>query len=362
MLKLWPLVNVVAWCACISLRSYASQGDVSNSKVELDDSSIEGHCLSMMQVKARRRLAPGTSSSVYSPSSANASDDSPLYLDDTLRLHPGKTGGGTFTWRLSHWNVTMGQSCHPEPCPDELGFFPRALITVRDPVEAFESAFNWRAWVLCLAENETRVVSSTDAAAQSTSEFCEDNPEEAAILHKKYAFNSSNLAEAMCDEGRLGQEARQDLDQIRHAKWPLIDWLPNNSLQQISVAAMVLEPGFDFDDQMFSVTKWAVKESLGDDAVKDFRMMKNSGIEQTPDEKLHSSKQSSYHPSPLSNLGKCCMTRHLATSYELISNLATEGCKGGQAHVCKAALRAIYTRHQVFLNSSMSCRELALLL
>lgn len=374
-MKLWSIANIVVlvWSVCISLRSHSSHCSVSNNKAEGDDSLLEGHYVSLLQVGTQRRLVPATSSSVYSQSSANASNGSafhaanqkesvPATLDlwDTLRLHPGKTGGGTVTWQLQQWKIGMGGSCHPEPCPNDIPNFRQTMISVRDPVDTFESAFNWRAWVLCLAENETRVPSSSDDAALEPWKFCDsgvDTPGEAAILHKKYAFNATHLAEAMCDEGRAGKEARQDLGHIRHAKWPLTDWLSNESLQQTNLAAIVLEPGFDFEDQIVSVTKWAIKKNLGSDAANDMHDRRKSVNEQTPDKKRHSSQQSSYHSSPLSKLGQCCMARHLATSYELISNLPTLGCKGSRANVCKAALTSIYTRRQEFLNSSMSCQE-----
>lgn len=368
---------IVVWSVCISLRLHASQCSAANDKAAFDDSSPEGHYVSLLQVKQQRRLAPATGSSAYSWSSSNASSSSSfngpnrkesvpssLHLADTLRLHPGKTGGTTVAHLLHQWNIGMGDACHPEPCRDKFQYFPQALISVRDPIDTFESAFNWRAWILCSAENEKRQVSASAAGAPF--KFCEDdstNPGEAAILQKKYAFNSTKLAEAMCDEGGDGEEARQDWGKIQHAKWPLIDWLSGAGRLGIRLGVMVLEPGFDFEDQIFSVTRWAVQNSLGDDAANDMRARRKNVIEQPAPGKrgkmLHSSRQSPYHTSPLSRLGQCCMARQLATSYELISNLATGGgCRGDRANVCKAALMSIYSRRQVFLNSSMSCQEL----
>jgi len=328
--------------------------------------------VSLLHVSMQRSLKRGSSSSVEGMSGANASSvsASPPHAIEipALYLHPGKTGGGTVDARFRLWNVRVAKTCHPHPCRSQVRKAQQVLISIRDPVDTFESAFNWRTWELCSAKNETRKAVPTDLtgddwfeAAWHTDQFCRDYwffPKEARILQKKYAGNPNNLAEAMCDGGRVGEEARLDWKQIRHAQEPLSDWLPKHGLEKINLAAMVLEPGFDFEDQIFSVARWAVSQSLGDDVAHDLDIRNKSMIEQVSDEDLHSSAQSSYHPPPLSKLGQCCMARHLATSYELIPKLATSACKGSLADACKAALTSIYTRRQVFLNSSISCQEL----
>jgi hypothetical protein len=184
---------------------------------------------------------------------------------------------------------------------------------------------------------------------------------EEQILHKKYASDPSKLAEALCDDGEVGEQARRDWQLIKHVKYPLATWLPADTLQKTSLAAMVLEPGFDFDAQVDSSIRWAVSQSYGDNAAKCIGNTTELEIGVSSEE-AHSSHGSDYDPAPLSNLGQCCVARHVATSYELILEMADVACQGDLAHHCQAALLSIHNRRKDLLNDSKSCQELAVLM
>merc|ERR1740138_345508 len=105
------------------------------------------------------------------------------------------------------------------------------LISTRDPVDIFQSAFNWRSWVLCANSIDLRIHDKYGNHAAHPELYCNKRfPEEQAML-TSYGHNPNNLAEALCDTGAVGLKARKDWLQILHAQWTLSDWLPDSLLQ-----------------------------------------------------------------------------------------------------------------------------------
>ena len=79
-------------------------------------------------------------------------------------LHMGKAGGGTIAIRLRKlWKLQIHQ-CHPWPCIEKkwkqdnvTGKQPYMLLSLRDPVDRFVSAFYWRILKICHPEADKRI-------------------------------------------------------------------------------------------------------------------------------------------------------------------------------------------------------------
>lgn len=267
---------------------------------------------------------------------------------DTLLLHIAKSGGGTVRKEIEENGVLVQKVCHPRPCRNILSNFNRTLVTIRDPVDRFVSAFNWRSLVLCHAVNETRTPNLK--ATLYPDSFCNPHsPKESIMLHAKYKSNANHLAEAVCDTGSAGEEARQDLKMIKMMKETLVDWLPADSWMSTRLFAIVQEPGFDFMEQVNAAMEWLVLET-------NFTIRENQTI---PIQFQHSTKFHGKDPQ-LSPLGTCCMARHLARDYDLLDNLTSVACRGGRSDICKAALSSILDRRKAILEGNSSCHDIAL--
>ena len=75
-----------------------------------------------------------------------------IRFEGALFLHVGKAGGGSVKWRMKHeWGIVIPHS-HPYPNIPRIAAFPQPppiLIDIRDPVERFVSAVQWRLTVMC---------------------------------------------------------------------------------------------------------------------------------------------------------------------------------------------------------------------
>jgi hypothetical protein len=216
-------------------------------------------------------------------------------------------------------------------------------------MDRFVSAFNWRALVICRLQNETRLSATKDAELRPHL-YCKprQNPNETRSIHKTYNSNVNLLAEALCDSGLAGEQARAASKTILHAKSSLTDWIPSNLTEHANVMAVVLEPGFDFVQQIDSAFKWVVKQTLGEEnATWLCNNIQNTSMEK---EWLHSSVANGYHPPPLSPLGTCCLAQYLAEDYKLLQKLQEVACK--ESNSCREALQSIHDRRKRFLNES----------
>ena len=276
-------------------------------------------------------------------------------MNDTLFLHLGKAGGGSVWERMKAWQALFPK-CHPKPCPIRLRHSNLTLVNVRDPVDRFVSAFNWRSLVLCRPQNETRLQGMAEAVKHPDL-FCKSiYPWESTMIHEQYKSNVNMLAEALCDHGITGEKVRKDLKRIMHAKHFLSDWLPNRSVHTANLIAVVMEPGFDFIQQIDSALKWVVGQRIGE--VNAAWLEEKASIQNNivPNESKHSSVRPGYHPPPLSPLGTCCLTRHLAKDYDLLWKLRKKACRGSES--CQKALQSILDRRKKWLAKNFSCRQL----
>jgi hypothetical protein len=274
-----------------------------------------------------------------------------IHLNNTLFLHPGKAGGGFVEQRMEQWRLRF-RVCHPLPCHKRLLRFDSLIMSVRDPADRFVSAFNWRALVLCRLENETRSPALRNATDHPDL-FCKPNsPVETRKIHETYKSNVNMLAEALCDSGITGDQARAASKRILHARTTLTDWIPSDRVANLTV--IVLEPGFDFIQQIDSGLKWAVSQTHGEENAA----WLSNNIQNTTMAKewLHSSSVNDYRPPPLSPLGTCCLVQHLAEDYKLLQKSQKVACR--ESDTCREALQSIQNRRKRFLNKA-DCGVLA---
>jgi len=172
-------------------------------------------------------------------------------MKSILLLRPGKSGSGTALERFQLSNIKF-DFCHPLPCINQTRDAESVFITIRDPVERFVSAFNWRSLLICNDFNETR--QRGRSRANYPMEYCDERVEEKEIIHHKYKKNVNNLAMALCQQHHH-KEAITDVDKISHAKYSLSDWLQpskiwHNSEGESKLLPLVLESGYDFKNQI----------------------------------------------------------------------------------------------------------------
>ena len=72
--------------------------------------------------------------------------------------HVGKGGGSTMEDRVKSWQLRSEINlCHPHPCLDMAhANITGLLINIRDPVDRFRSAVDWRSMVVCNGTTDPR--------------------------------------------------------------------------------------------------------------------------------------------------------------------------------------------------------------
>ena len=186
--------------------------------------------------------------------------------------HVGKAGGGTIGERIKAYGLVDWFSvCHPGPCltPEVAASHEGMLVNIRDPVDRFVSAFDWRHVILCDPEHaDSRPHGSGFAPGKDPTLSCaKKDPKEAAMLTDRYHGDANELAEALCAKGSLAAKlADDDLKKIGHAQYPLIQHLGGAALFERLVATNAstgpggsprftiivtpLERGYDFVNQV----------------------------------------------------------------------------------------------------------------
>lgn len=163
-------------------------------------------------------------------------------------LHIGKAGGGTVNFRFhQYWKMAVGQ-IHPTPKPEVVVPDLYIMINIRDPIDRFFSAFNWKMACLCNPFGDNR--RKSELAYGSPQTMCNPGGEiERQLIFHKYNMTANNLAEAVCTE-----EGREDLRQIQHAKFNIKDWLSMSDGELLPsfnrVLPTVVETGFELDQSV----------------------------------------------------------------------------------------------------------------
>ena len=280
-------------------------------------------------------------------------------------VHWGKTGGGLVRHILEERGI-FGQfeNCHPRPCVALRDIKASAnvthvLVTVRDPIDRFVSAFDWRKMLLCRPGDPRR--KSHGQAFSDPKRLCDLGREkERHILHSEFQFDADRLAIDICKRNKMNISAT--LKSIRHMTM-LTDNLPSNVLlnPNIKIYATVLESGFDFDADAHETVLELLSEleelvpppvHLPSSQVAGARTSPPSDesyLHRIFDKKIASSSEtkgntSNTSASTISEEGKLCLLNHYHKDYELIGALREAGCHGNVALKCRSAIDSILRR------------------
>lgn len=315
-----------------------------------------------------------------------------------LFLHIGKAGGGSVHTVRERYRVHISK-CHPDPTQcglrKRLNKTQHVLVPIRDPVDRFVSAFNWRSLVLCSPEDmdhRTRTTSNTSQlAVHDPVHYCKTgSPEEAEILHSAYNYDVNELAEALCDEkGPKGARAREHASMIQHSKSTLRLWLQeflgagptkHDNIQDF-VAVVMESKDYGFEDTIANAMEHLIRQEYP--GLKEFPANITTMTGLAKEKNAHSSKSNSLpaglQKKQLSPLGECCLARHLAKDYQLIKAIANgqssgrmdprlaQACQWGSkedTRRCLEQLRSMVQRRESFLGLGegnaygQTCRDL----
>jgi hypothetical protein len=328
------------------------------------------------------------------------------FKNDTIFFHVGKAGGGTVGFSLDKYKIAISKN-HPAPRSQSVqqlmeGPEPASLIiNVRDPVDRFVSAFQWRMIVLCSPDDKRK--RNSNGAAQRPHQLCKDSPaynKEEKMLREKYKSSPSVLGEALCEESGKRTAAVEDASMIGHSL-QLVQWLDflvepeliaevtENGIRDFMALPLEKQEGNDsplFEQHLDQLSLALLEQRYGREVAT--RIIESTpqtvrASEQKKEKWEHSSVQfnNSTKPPPLTKLGECCLSRHLEKDYRLIQSMLGDvdeegvlieplgnahpvignACKWGsdeQQKLCRADLRSILTRRAVYLDHSEgTCSE-----
>lgn len=298
--------------------------------------------------------------------SGNCAKRSPTHvrLNHTLFLHVGKAGGGTFQSRLNQLRVCVDE-CHPDPCPRRVeSKYQQAIVVVRDPVDRFASAFNWRSFKLCNPHNESRTANSRLVETDPVRYCKQKSTPEADILHTKYKADPNALAAAFCD-ANLQNDVETDIDSIRHMSSLVSGWMPRQESWYIgNLVAVVLEKGFDFVEQIDAAVLYQIQRNAAGPSptklwMENYANKTGANKVEIPLSQQHSTKQWKQRTIKLSEYSKCCVARYYEADYQLLELVADWICRGSMAHECNNAITAILARRKRLLDKTKTCTEIA---
>jgi hypothetical protein len=169
-------------------------------------------------------------------------------------LHMGKASGGSVRLRSSRWWNLYMQECHIDPCRhfkpiDLANQTTTVLITIRDPIDRFVSAFYY-ASVMAGVEYDKRYAkecrhrppanSNNNTSSTMSSDFCQLERMENYRILDKYSRNINNFAAALCGGGDpttneassieeakkdIHEEAKKDIQVMFHIRQSILDWI-----------------------------------------------------------------------------------------------------------------------------------------
>jgi len=335
------------------------------------------------------------------------------FKDTVTFFHAGKGGGGTVHIALNKNRIGVRMN-HPYPkenSVEELQNGPATtlIINVRDPVDRFVSAFRWRSIVLCKPDDERQAVKK--GSAQKPHEKCKKtHPKEEQMLRETYRSDPSVLAEALCEDSPLREDAIRHYSTILHSM-PLSEWLEflvepemidSTSDEGIeNFIALPLEKQGDGGEALFEqhiqmlmlhllATRYTQdKASAAHQTANDIIMQKHQnqrGTSENGAKWKHSSvafhnatsTTTNVPPPSLSPLGECCLARHLEKDYRLIRTMIGDdegkreyaaveplaaahpvirkACFWGssiQQELCRSDLRSMLSRRARYLDHSL---------
>eukprot|EP00986_Skeletonema_menzelii_P005325 scaffold1915_cov143-Skeletonema_menzelii.AAC.11 len=304
------------------------------------------------------------------------------FKEDTVVFHVGKGGGGTL---MKHLGVGVNW-VHPHPKPStneqlQNGPLRTLIFNVRDPVDRFVSAFNWRSAILCHPNDERHRGKKKlgggkkIGATRRPDEFCKTGYEEEEILLREtYQSSPSVLAEALCRESPLRASAEQDFSKVHH-NTTLTQWLDflvdprlvknvgDDGIQEFIVLPVEKRPGANetlFEKHIENLRRHLLSNRYGADASNE--MMRLAEEQKRKREETRSCQRKVMHKheahlhsseklvnstkSKLTKLGECCLARYLTDDYRLIQSMLG-GDEASNSELVIAGLDPLDATHPV---------------
>ncbi|KAL7552186.1 hypothetical protein ACHAWF_015444 [Thalassiosira exigua] len=285
------------------------------------------------------------------------------FRNDTVMFHVGKAGGGTIKAKLK----VKVREVHPRPRNKVIEKLQRGpmrnlIINIRDPVDRFVSAFNWRRVVLCHPNDDRISRKHGGAAYRYPHTRCKLNKEEEMLVRQTYESNPSKLAEALCKDSPSHDQAAENFARIAHSttlnEWlaflvdPSLrgDILDKKGLQTLLVLPLEIRANVStlrFEEYIDRLGVALLEMRYGTKAAAEMECEKQAPVALTKEQFLHSSASflNSTKSRTLTPLGECCLTRYLKGDYRLIRTMLGERRAGDEDTVM--AMRPLQNTHPV---------------
>ena len=255
--------------------------------------------------------------------------------ETAIFLHLGKSGGGTFKERsVQCWRLLM-KTCHPLPCMKNFDLQSKIIITIRDPIDRFVSAFYWRLLIVC-DRNDARQLSR--GATEDTERFCKRSSRGELYVLRTYREDVSKLAEKLCSPlDMVRARAERSVQKIRHAQANVQQWL-NFSWRPEDLFPVVTENGItSLEDETDAALYWLYDREKFEDEYEFQRRSHYAEKRRVAGDLVHTSSGSKKRLTPKAEQ---CLMQYFHKDYEILKEMMqtackTEGCRQGLQSILK---------------------------
>eukprot|EP00977_Amphora_coffeiformis_P013238 scaffold3410_cov158-Amphora_coffeaeformis.AAC.12 len=250
-------------------------------------------------------------------------------------LHPGKSGGGTFKERTAQCWRTLMKTCHPIPCKKKFDSQSKIIVTIRDPIDRFVSAFYWRLLIVCDRKDKRKL---SRGATEDPERFCKRPlPGELWVL-RNYNKDVNKLAESLCSPiDKVRARAEKSLQKIQHAKVDLQQWL-NFSWHPEDLFPVVTESGItSLEIETDESLHWLYNSEKFESEYDFQRRSHYAEKRRVAGDLVHTS---SGHKKSLTPEAEQCLLKYFQKDYEILKKMEqtvckTEGCHQGLQSILK---------------------------
>ena len=258
-------------------------------------------------------------------------------------LHPGKSGGGTFKERSVQCWRTFMKTCHPLPCK-KFDSQSKIIVTIRDPIDRFVSAFYWRLLIVCDRKDKREL---SRGATSDPERFCKRNlPGELQVL-RNYKKDASILAESLCSPiEKVRARAEKGLRKIEHAKIDLQQWL-NFSWHSEDLFPIVTESGItNLESETDAALHWLHNREKFEREDDFQRRSQYAEKRRVAGDLVHTSTG---RKKSLTPKAEQCLMKYFMKDYEILQEMEQTACK---TEGCHQGLRSILERRSLLLTET----------
>ncbi|KAL7541663.1 hypothetical protein ACHAWF_007000 [Thalassiosira exigua] len=326
-------------------------------------------------------------------------------LKPIVFFHVGKAGGGTIQMWLKHNRLNFYKS-HPRPKSQlvralQKGPLDTLIMNVRDPVDRFVSAFQWNLLITCRPDDVRETTPNSKLHARRPEKYCTDSKSKVLLLEEKYKSDPNLLAEGLCSDSPLRNEAKRDMGKINHSKQKLVHWLEflldpeaTKKIKARGIQKFMVIPQEKASNEQDSLFESHIQNLSSAILRHTFelhlttKIMRLRPVDMVPSEVArrengHSSTRfaKGEKASSLTTLGECCVARHYENDYRLIRTmlfgdereftnssivrikslpnahpLVQKACSWGsevQQKLCRSDLRSMLLRRAPYLDRSL---------